>query len=129
MCVHSVLLDEARARASRPAETLDDLEADLPDRVDVEAEVLDRVSGPDLWAAIERVLTDESERRVIYCSFALEMKPSEIHTRQPELFATVADVYRIKRNAIDRLRRSADIREYLGPARENGEPARSLEER
>ncbi|HEY3110768.1 MAG TPA: sigma-70 family RNA polymerase sigma factor [Chloroflexota bacterium] len=129
MCVHSVLLDEARARAARPAETLDDLEADLPDRVDVEAEVLDRVSGPDLWAAIERVLIDESERRVIYCSFALEMKPSEIHAREPELFATVADVYRIKRNAIDRLRRSADIREYLGPARENGEPARSLEER
>jgi hypothetical protein len=129
MCVHSVLLDEARRRAAAPTERLDAAEADVADRFDVEADVLGRVGGRDLWAAIERTLADDGERRVIYCSFALDMKPAEIHERQPDLFATVADVYRIKRNAIDRLRRSQEISQFLAPGRESGEPARSLEGR
>ena len=75
------------------------------------------------------MLVDDGERRVVYCSFALDMKPGEIQARQPELFATVADVYRLKRNALDRLRRSPEIAGFLAPTRENAEPARSLEER
>jgi hypothetical protein len=129
MCVHSVLMDEARARSSRSTEPLDELESDLPDRQDVESEVLGRVSGRDLWTVIERALADEGERRVIYCSFSLEMKPAEIHQLHPELFVTVADVYRVKRNAMDRLRRSAEIAQYLTPRHENDARARSLEER
>lgn len=130
MCVHSVLLDEARARAARAADQLDDeVASELADRTDVEAEVVDRVGGLDLWRAIEAVLVDDGERRVVYCSFALDMKPGEIQARQPELFATVADVYRLKRNALDRLRRSPEIAGFLAPSRENAQPARSLEER
>ena len=40
--------------------------------------MLGRVSGRELWGAIERALPDESERQVIYCSFALDMKPGEM---------------------------------------------------
>jgi hypothetical protein len=129
MCVHSVLLDEARAQAAAPTDRLDATDADYADHADVEAEVLGRVNGRDLWAAIERALSDPGERRVIYCSFALEMKPAEIHERQPDLFPTVAEVYRIKRNAIDRLRRTDEISQFLTIRRETGEPARSLEGR
>ncbi|CAA9541297.1 MAG: hypothetical protein AVDCRST_MAG88-32, partial [uncultured Thermomicrobiales bacterium] len=44
---------------------------------------------------------------------ALELKPSEVHARYPDRFASVADVYRIKRNLLDRLRRSPEIRRFL----------------
>ena len=40
-------------------------------------------------------------------------KPSEIFATHPELFDDVADVYRIKRNLLERLRRSARIRTFL----------------
>ena len=50
---------------------------------------------------------------VAYLSFARELKPSEIFGRHPGLYASVADVYRIKRNLIERLRRSPQVRAFL----------------
>jgi hypothetical protein len=50
---------------------------------------------------------------VAYLSFTRELKPSEIFGRHPRLYASVADVYRIKRNLIERLRRSPDVRAFL----------------
>jgi hypothetical protein len=49
----------------------------------------------------------------VYLSFVLDLKPGEIQERHPELFASVDDVYRIKRNVVERLRRSPQIREFL----------------
>jgi DNA-directed RNA polymerase specialized sigma24 family protein len=111
LCVHSVLMDEMRSR--RATTPLDDVPESTPSRSNAERSVLGKLSGQQLWDAIGRELQDESERQVVHLSFARDLKPAEIAERFPDLFATVADVYRIKRNVIERLRRSAEIRSFL----------------
>ncbi|HEV8637344.1 MAG TPA: sigma-70 family RNA polymerase sigma factor [Chloroflexota bacterium] len=124
MCTHSLLIDEARGRRSAELTSLDEAEQESDREADVEALAVGSLTGQDLWSTILRVLPEEVDRRVLYLSFASELKPGEIHERHPELFASVADVYRIKRNALDRLRRSAEIREFLGETREKRARAR-----
>jgi hypothetical protein len=107
MCVHSVVVNEARAMPT-PSE--------LPEEEhDIEALAVDQVAASQLWSAIMRVLDDPDERLVAYLSFALGLKPGAIHDRHRDRFEGTADVYRIKRNAIDRLRRSPEILKFLLP--------------
>ena len=114
LCVHSVLMDEARARrASGGTTSLDEVSESAPDTADAEHTVLGKLASEQLWAAIARELQDEAEEKIAYFSFARDLKPAEIATRFPSLFSSVADVYRIKRNLLERLRRSAAIRAFL----------------
>ncbi len=114
-CAHSVLLDEVRARAHDHAAAAAEADAELADPPDVEARAVDALATWDLWAAIGRELQDESERVVIRLSFSLDLKPQEIQRLHPERFSSTAEVYRVKRNVLDRLRRSREIREFVGP--------------
>jgi hypothetical protein len=59
-------------------------------------------------------MQSEQERRVIYGSFALALKPREIYAQSGELFDDVKEVYRIKENVLARLRRDAELRKLLG---------------
>jgi hypothetical protein len=59
-------------------------------------------------------LPDEAARLVVYLSLVRDLKPRAIQACHPGRFASVADVYRVKRNALDCLRRSAAVRETLG---------------
>jgi DNA-directed RNA polymerase specialized sigma24 family protein len=113
LCVHSVMLDEIRSRRAASASSLDDVPESTPATGNAERNVVGKLAGEQLWAAIQRELQDEAEQQVVYLSFARELKPSEIADRHPTLFAGVADVYRVKRNVIERLRRSAEIRAFL----------------
>jgi DNA-directed RNA polymerase specialized sigma24 family protein len=115
LCVHSVLMDEVRSRRASSSASLDDVPESLPARTDAERAVLGKLSGQQLWDTINRDLQDEAERKVVLLSFARDLKPSEIAERHPELFATVTDVYRVKRNVIERLRRNTEIRSFLSP--------------
>lgn len=115
LCVHSVLMDEVRARRAASATPLDEVPETTPDRTDTEHAVVGQLAHEQLWDTISRELQDEAEQQVIYLSFVRDMKPADIAERYPRLFATVADVYRIKRNVIERLRRSPEIRAFLTP--------------
>jgi hypothetical protein len=111
LCVHSVLLDELRGR--RAALSLDEVPEVTPSGANAEYAVLSELSGEQLWLAIKQELHGEAEEKVAFLSFARDLKPAEIAERHSRLFATVADVYRIKRNIIERLRRSPEIRAFL----------------
>jgi hypothetical protein len=111
LCVHSVLMDEIRAR--RAESSLDEVPENTPAKTSAETSVLGRLAGEQLWAAIVRELQDEAEQRVAFLSFARDMKPAEIAGRHASLFESVADVYRIKRNIIERLRRNPEIQAFL----------------
>jgi hypothetical protein len=107
LCVHSVVVNEARAMP---------IPSELPEEEhDIEALAVNQVAGKQLWSAIMRVLDDPDERLVVYLSFALGLKPGAIHDRHRDRFESTADVYRTKRNAIDRLRRSPEIIKYQLP--------------
>jgi hypothetical protein len=51
------------------------------------------------------------ERLALRCLFGY--KPAEIHQHYPTVFPTVQDVYRVKRNLLERLRRNRALRAYL----------------
>jgi hypothetical protein len=113
MCAHSVLMDDVRARHSTRLEPLTDVHADVSETPDTAGTVVGALAGSDLWGVIGAMMQDEAERHVAYCCFALDLKPREVYERHPDLFGSVDDVYRIKRNLLDRLRRNPDIRAFL----------------
>jgi hypothetical protein len=78
-----------------------------------ERSVVGKLAGEQLWATIAAELQDEPERVVAYLSFTRDLKPSEIFDRNPSLYASVGDVYRIKRNLVERLRRNPQVLAFL----------------
>jgi DNA-directed RNA polymerase specialized sigma24 family protein len=113
LCVHSVLLDEVRARRAGSTTSLDEVPEEAPGSANAEETVLGELAAQQLWQAIAQELQDEPERVVAFLSFARDLKPAEIYSRHPTLYESVADVYRVKRNVIERLRRSPQVRAFL----------------
>jgi hypothetical protein len=112
LCTHSVLLDELRARHVRQIQPLSEDVVATGDE-DAERTVLVRVTSEALWTAINAEVRDETERLIACLGLALGMKPQEIHARHPDRFASVTQVYTVKRNLLDRLRRNAAIRQFV----------------
>jgi DNA-directed RNA polymerase specialized sigma24 family protein len=113
LCAHSVVMDEVRRRETAVVDSTDRLLEELGEEPGAESVELENVGARELWERINRALVDEAERRVIYLRLALGLAPREVQRREPDRFATVADVYRVYRNALDRLRRAPDIREFV----------------
>src|SRR5712691_533380 len=112
MCLGSVLLDEARARRRQASVSIDDVAPEIDATTDPASEVIGRLARRELWAAVERELADPKEHLVARLSFIAGLSPREILARHPDGFQDVVEVYRIKRNVIDRLRRSRAIQHF-----------------
>ena len=114
MCVHSVISDELRSRqARRYEETLDLVEYE-PAADDPADEVVSSISAQGLWQVIQEELNSEEERALIYLVYVEGMKPSDISSRHNQRFPTVEDVYRVKRNVLERLRRNRRLQLLFG---------------
>ena len=116
MCVHSVILDQVR-RAEQPAANVQigTLDANTNGtNPAVREQALDRIVRRELWDQINERLRNEKERRVIYGSFALGLKPGQLYSHFPQAFCNVTEIYRIKENVLARLRRDADLLELFG---------------
>jgi DNA-directed RNA polymerase specialized sigma24 family protein len=113
MCLGSVLLDQARARRRQAWLSIDDVAAEACVTPDASDQVMSRLARRELWDAIDRELPNARERLVAHLSFVAGLCPREILARHPEKFQDVFDVYRTKRNMIDRLRRSSAIAELV----------------
>ncbi len=106
MCVHSVVADEVRSRQARQyEETLESIEQE-PATDDPADDVVSNLSAQDLWQIIQEELNGEDERVLVYLAYVQGMKPGEITSLYPRFFPSVDDVYRIKRNVLERLRRN-----------------------
>lgn len=106
MCVHSVVADEVRSRKAQQLEDTLDMITQEPASDDPAEHVVSHIAAQDLWQIIEEELHGEEERIVVYQAYVQGMKPSEICIRHRQHFPTVDDVYRVKRNVLERLRRS-----------------------
>ena len=113
-CARSASLDQARARRARVVESpLDDVSHLLPANFNVEDMVATHVDGNDLWGVAHGVIPDERERLVMRLSYGMGFSPREIQARHHAQFPDVADVYRLKRSVLDRLRRAPEIQAHL----------------
>lgn len=109
LCAQSVLLDEVRARARVHAE--EQVGDSTP--TNPEALTLGELGREELWRIVEATTVDDQERLVARLCFALDLKPREVYERYPERYVSVADVYRVKRNLLERLRRNPEVRALI----------------
>lgn len=113
LCSGSAVIDSVRAQSwseMLPEEAIgaQDLQA-APDEL-----ALDRISRREFWQFIDTQLSGAAERAVVYDSFVMGLKPSDILSRHAALFTTISDVYNVKRNVIGRLSRNSDLRVLAG---------------
>lgn len=113
MCVHSVIADEVRARQARQyEEALDAIEQE-PATDDPAEDVVSNLSAQSLWQVVQEELSREDERLLVYLVYVQGMRPGEICAQHRQFFPQVEDVYRIKRNVLERLRRNRRLQALL----------------
>ncbi len=101
--LHGVIIDTLRAysRANVTA---------LPEYDDTSGpQTEDRYDGGELWQVISKLLPEARDRRVAYLLYHCGLKPREIVHFCPQEFDDVHEIYAVRRNIIDRLRRNSDI--------------------
>ena len=100
--LNGVILDTLR-RYSRPKE------APLPESGDPgEPQVEDQVDCGEFWGLIQTMLPNVRERRLAYLLFHCGLKPRQILLYCPDEFSCVQEIYRLRRNILERLLRNAD---------------------
>ena len=109
LCLHCAIMDTLRAFARNNIEQIP--EHGHP----AEPQSEDTYHESELWQVIKDLLPDEKERRLAYLHFHCNLKPREIIRFCPNEFQNEAEIYRLKRNIMERLLRNADkIRWRLG---------------
>jgi DNA-directed RNA polymerase specialized sigma24 family protein len=109
MCVHSAVVDHLRGGERAAIGAADD----PPPEESGEDEAGADLERAEFWQAVGSRLHDEKERRVVYGSFVLGLKPREMQSRFPGTFRDVQEVYAIKENVLARLGRDAELRKLL----------------
>ena len=118
-CAGTVALDEARAAKRRPASSLDALLAANPDLPcprsadDPASEVFAELGAREVWGTIEQELPNPADRLLVYLSFVSGLAPAAVCARYPQVFPSVAELYRRKANILERLRRSPAMRALI----------------
>ncbi len=108
-CARTARLDQARAARGETLPLLDEALA-LSAREDVADLVAGRVDAPGFWRTVRGVLVGEREELVFHLSYVVGLSPREICARHSARFPDVAEVYRLRRNLLDRLRRAPEVR-------------------
>jgi len=115
MCVHSVIVDHARAAERAELDAQPELWSDESgDGANVEDDALDLILRQEFWQQINARLNNQKERLVVYCSFELGLKPREIYTQHRRSFRNVDEIYRVKENVLARLGRDDELRNLIG---------------
>ena len=102
-CLNGAILDTLRAHARPNLTTLP--EPGYPEEPATE-EVEDE--GQEIWEAIRSLLPNEREQRLAYLLFHCGLKAREVVQRCRNEFSDVREVYRLRRNIMERLMRNAD---------------------
>jgi hypothetical protein len=107
--LNGVILDTLRAYV-RPREVV------LPDAGEAgELKAEDASDRSEVWEALQAMLSDEREKRLAYLLFHCGLKPREIMRFCPQEWSDIREIYRLRRNIMERLLHNADqLRWRLG---------------
>jgi len=106
-CVHTTIATERRAQERRrrlAAKAAAAARADVTPRTSLPEETQER-----LWRTVLAVARTAQEQVLVELMYRNDLPPREVTRQRPDLFADVADVYRTRRNLLDRLRRSPEL--------------------
>ncbi len=102
-CLNGAILDTLRAYSRSKEVALPE-----PGFADEEPAMEDQNDGQELWEIIQNLFSNERERRVAFLLFQCNLKPREIVRRCSQEFSDVREIYRLRRNIMERLLRDAD---------------------
>ena len=107
-CVTSAVIDCARSEANfeRVVQAIGTGSITTPEQV-----VVERSERDELWRVASAVAQTEQERVVLIETYVYDLPPRAILVRYPGLFADATEVYTTKRNMLDRLKRSPEMRQ------------------
>lgn len=113
-CTQTVVIDELRRRqvlAGRECAYESPLETiEQEPMAEDPAEVLaSQLTSQDVWSAVACAVPSHAERLILVYVCMLGWKSRELQHLYPALYPTIDDVYRIKRNMIERLRRNRQL--------------------
>jgi hypothetical protein len=105
-CVRATVIDHAREQAVqlRAAQSVEVAAIDTPERA-----VLRELDRTELWQLIMRITSSMDEQVIVRESLVYALPPRIIQARHPDMFADVTDVYRVKRNLINRYQRNREL--------------------
>lgn len=112
LCVWSSVIDHLRTLDDTAS--IDDDGHGQPLEPAVSEPPLSRAERAELWAEVMRRAQDPKEQVIAHACLALQMKPAEVFKEYPGVFESVREIYRVKQNLLERLRRDQDLRRYLG---------------
>lgn len=107
-CAHSAVRDEAR-KQTVPTVDLPEF-VELREDIDIQASILDDEARETLTQLIGARLNSPKEEIIVESCFGLGLKPREVYQRYSDHFASQQEVYRVKQNLLERLRRDTELR-------------------
>ncbi len=113
LCATSVVIDSVRAQSWSEMLPEDTIAPNNGPQTSPDEEAVNRVDREEFWQFINEQLNGEVERVVVYCSFVLGLTPRAIYAKRSALFASVNDVYNVKRNVLGRLSRNQQLRQMV----------------
>ncbi|HMO56323.1 MAG TPA: sigma-70 family RNA polymerase sigma factor, partial [Roseiflexaceae bacterium] len=114
LCAGCVVIDSVRAQSWGEMVSEDAIPYGHAAQISPDEEAMDRVSRVEFWEYINTQLSNEAERVVVFSSYVLGMKPGDIFQRHADLFASITEVYNVKRNVLGRLSRNQELRQMFG---------------
>ena len=102
MCLNCAVMDTLRAYSRPREEPIPDY--GHPDEPLVE----DQYDEGELWETLQSLLPGQREQRVAYYLFHCNLKPREIMRFCPNEFRSEGEIYRLKRNVMERVLRNSD---------------------
>lgn len=107
-CASSVVSDHLRSlRAHRAEEAVANLDHEII-LADPGEEVLAQLFASEIWEAISAGISEE-ERLILQVICILGWPARKLQLLAPERFPTVKEIYRLKRNLMERLRRNRQL--------------------
>jgi hypothetical protein len=104
LCLNCAIMDALRAYSRPKEEPIPDYGQSDIDGPSVE----ESYQESELWEIIEALLPGEKERRMAFLHFHCNLKPREIIRYCPGEFSCEDEIYRLKRNIMERILRNAD---------------------
>ena len=106
-CVRATVIDHAREQAGQ-LRAVHSIECTGVSAAP-EQEVLEELDRTELWRLIIDMTNNPQEQIIVRESLVHALPPRAIQTRHPDMFADVMQVYRVKRNLINRFQRNREL--------------------
>jgi len=103
LCLNCAIMDALRASGVEKEPIPDYGQTDTD-----EPSVEDSYQESELWETIEALLPGEKEKRVAFLLYHCNLKPREVIRYCPGEFSGEEEIYRLKRNIMDRILHNAD---------------------